>query len=146
LRFFFENYFKYIKNVSIKLASRGSVFNTNLTILITYNNQDFVAQFFWAKFILKCVYVLFIETEVVVINIKEQMAYTFYQHSYLHQRLNAMSCLCSTLYVSKPFKEKSTFYMTYVKMIKFGTRINAFFAICVLSCLVAQVTKNTYFL
>jgi hypothetical protein len=48
-------------------------------------------------------YVLFIEMEVVVINIKEHMAYTFYQHSYLHQRVNAMSCLCSTLDVSKPF-------------------------------------------
>jgi hypothetical protein len=35
--------------------------------------------------------------------------------------------------------------MTYAKMIKFGTRINSFFAICVLSCLVAQVTKIPIF-
>jgi hypothetical protein len=59
-------YSKYIKNVGIKLVLLKSMFQykSNDTNFTQYN-QVLVALFIWSKFALKCVFALFLETEVV---------------------------------------------------------------------------------
>jgi hypothetical protein len=61
-----KNYFKYVKIIGIKLTSLESIFlyESDNTNYVQYN-QVCVAQLFWSKFILECMCVLFIETDVV---------------------------------------------------------------------------------
>jgi hypothetical protein len=63
-------YFKYIKNIDIKLASLKSMFQykSNHTNFIQYN-QFLVALFIRSKFALKYAYALFLKMEVVYLNL-----------------------------------------------------------------------------
>jgi hypothetical protein len=70
-------YFKYIKNVYVKLASLKNMFQykSNDTNFTEYN-QVLVALFIWSKFALKYVCALFIETDVVRIYLQQPCLWT----------------------------------------------------------------------